>query len=87
MTDNSNLEPVDGGKVITNGDTRRKIGNALWALSILAGVVALFILFFPEVEFGTDYVTRAVAFVNALVSLLAGAFGFAVVRPNTPTSR
>lgn len=87
MTDISNLEPVDGGKVIPNGDTRRKIGNALWALSLLAGVVALFILFFPEVEFGTDYVTRAVAFVNALVSLLAGAFGLAVVRPNTPSSR
>lgn len=87
MTDNSNLEPVDGGKVISNGDTRRQIGNTLWALSLLAGVVALFILFFPEVEFGTDYITRAVAFVNALVSLLAGAFGFAVVRPNTPSSR
>lgn len=72
--------------VVSNSDTRRKIGNALWILSLLAGVVALFFAFFPEAAFGTDLPTRVVAFINALVSLLAGAFGLIVVRPNTPSA-
>lgn len=71
--------------VVYNSDTRRKIGNALWILALVAGVVALFFSFFPEAAFGTDIPSRAVSFINALVSLLAGSFGLAIVRPNTPT--
>ena len=70
--------------VVSNADTRRKIGNVLWILALVAGAASLFFSFFPEAAFGTDIPTRAIAFVNALVSLLAGAFGLAVVRPNTP---
>ena len=70
--------------VVSNSDTRRRIGNALWLLSLAAGVVALFFAFFPEAAFGTDVPTRVVAFINALVSLGAGSFGLIVVRPNTP---
>ena len=70
--------------VVQNSDTRRQIGTVLWYLSLAAGVVALFFAFFPEAAFGTDVPVRAVAFINALVSLGAGSFGLAVVRPNTP---
>lgn len=78
------LIQITPNTVVSNSDTRRKIGNALWILSLAAGVLALFFAFFPEAAFGTDIPTRVVAFINALVSLLAGAFGLIVVRPNTP---
>lgn len=77
---------VTPNTVIPNPDTRRRIGNVLWVLSLVAGVAALFFAFFPEAAFGTDLPDRIVAFVNALVSLVAGTFGIVVVRANTPTA-
>ena len=71
--------------VISNSDTRRKIGNVLWVMALVAGVATLFFGFFPEAAFGTDIPSRAVSFINALVSMLAGSFGLAIVRTNTPT--
>lgn len=82
MTDTIQITP---NTVIPDSDVRRRIGNVLWILSLLAGVAALFFAFFPEAAFGTDLPDRAIAFVNALVSLVTGTFGLVVVRSNTPT--
>lgn len=81
MTETIQITP---NVVVPDADVRRRIGVVLWLLSLLAGVASLFFLFFPEVAAGTDIPTRAVAFVNALVSLGTGSFGFAVTLPNTP---
>lgn len=70
--------------VIRNPDTRRKAGVTLYIVALIAGLAGLFFAFFPEAAFGTDIPTRAVAFVNAAVSLLAGGFGLIVSTPNVP---
>lgn len=74
--------PVDGGAVISNPDIRRYVGTALYVVSLVAGLVALFFGIFPEV--GGDVASRVLIFVNAAVSFLSGAFGIAVTLPNVP---
>ena len=68
----------------TAPDARRRIGVALYLVSLLAGVGALLFAFFPELAFGTDIPSRAIAFVNGVVSLLSGGFGLIVTTPNVP---
>lgn len=72
--------------VISNPDIRRYIGIALYIISLLAGVAALFLAFFPEFNAGNDTFVRAIAFINAVVSLVSGAFGIVVTFPNVPKS-
>lgn len=69
---------------IENPDTRRKLTTALSYTSLITAAAALFFMFFPEVMFGSDIPTRAIGFVNALVSMLTGAFSLTVLRPNIP---
>lgn len=68
--------------VIKNPDVRLWVGGVLYALSLLAAIAALFFSFFPEL--GSDVSMRSVSFMNALVALLAGAFGLIVTTPNVP---
>lgn len=70
--------------VIKNPDIRLWLGGSLFAISLLAAIAALFFSFFPELVAETDIPMRAVAFVNALVSLLSSAFGLVVSTPNVP---
>ena len=69
---------------IENPDTRRKLTTALGYTSLITAAVALFFMFFPEVMFGSDIPTRVIGFMNALVSMLTGAFSLTVLRPNIP---
>lgn len=80
------LEYITPNVVMPNPNSRRRLGNVLWVVSILVGVAALFFQFFPEAALGTDVPTRAIAFANSVVSLVTGAFGLVLVRPNTPTT-
>ena len=70
--------------VIKNPNVRRWLGGSLYGIGLLTGIAALFLLFFPEVEQGGDIPTRAIAFANAVVSILSNAFGVAVSTPNVP---
>lgn len=79
------LEYITPNTVVESPKTRRQIGNWLWVISLLAGIAALFFQFFPEAALGTDVPLRAISFANAVVSLVTGAFGLVIVRPNTPT--
>ena len=69
---------------IEDPDTRRSLSKTLFFVTILSGIAALFFQFFPEAAFGTDLPTRAIGFVNAVVSLVSGAFGLSVLVPNIP---
>ena len=69
---------------IEDPDTRRSLSKTLFFVTILTGIAALFFQFFPEAAFGTDIPTRAISFVNAVVSLVSGAFGLSVLVPNIP---
>ena len=69
---------------IENPDVRRSLSKTLFFVTILSGIAALFFQFFPEAAFGTDIPTRAISFVNAVVSLVSGAFGLSVLVPNIP---
>lgn len=80
----SNPTEITPNVVVSNPNTRRRIGVALYLVSLLAGVGALLFAFFPELAFGTDIPSRAIAFVNGVVSLLSGGFGLIVTTPNVP---
>lgn len=69
---------------IEDPDTRRSLSKTLFFVTILTGIAALFFQFFPEAAFGTDIPTRAISFINAVVSLVSGAFGLSVLVPNIP---
>ena len=69
---------------IEDPDVRRSLSKTLFFVTILSGIAALFFQFFPEAAFGTDIPTRAISFVNAVVSLVSGAFGLSVLVPNIP---
>lgn len=69
---------------IEDPDVRRSLSKTLFFVTILSGIAALFFQFFPEAAFGTDLPTRAISFVNAVVSLVSGAFGLSVLVPNIP---
>lgn len=69
---------------IEDPDVRRSLSKTLFFITILSGIAALFFQFFPEAAFGTDLPTRAIGFVNAVVSLVSGAFGLSVLVPNIP---
>lgn len=73
--------------VIKNRSIRLWLGVALFTLSLLTGIAALFFSFFPELAYGTDIPTRVIGFVNGVGSILAGAFGIVVTTPNVPTGR
>lgn len=77
-------EEITPNVVIPDPRVRRGIGVALYCMSLLAGVAALFFAFFPEASMGTDIPDRAIAFTIALVSLLSGGFGLVVTAPNIP---
>ncbi|MDF2915890.1 MAG: hypothetical protein K0S70_107 [Microbacterium sp.] len=81
----ASVDQITPNVVVSNPNTRRKIGVGFWIASLLAGAAGLLFAFFPEIAMGTDVPTRAVALVNSLVSLGTGAFGFALVMPNTPS--
>jgi len=70
--------------VIRNPQVRLGLGIGLYLLSVLAGVSALVVAFFPEIAAGTDIPTRLIGLVNAVVSLVSGAFGLVVTVPNVP---
>lgn len=70
--------------VMPNPNARRRLGVALWVLNLAAGIAGLFFAFFPEATFGTDIPARAIAFTNALVSIVSAAFGLIVTTPNVP---
>lgn len=76
--------PVDEtpNVVLANPDARRYIGAALYGISLIAGLAALYFGVFPEV--GGDVASRVLLFVNSAVSFLSGAFGIAVTLPNVP---
>ena len=69
---------------IEDPDVRRSLSKTLFFITILSGIAALFFQFFPEAAFGTDLPTRAISFVNAVVSLVSSAFGLSVLVPNIP---
>lgn len=69
---------------IEDPDTRRSLSKTLFFVTILTGIAALFFQFFPEAAFGTDIPTRAISFINAVVSLVSGAFGLSILVPNIP---
>ena len=69
---------------IEDPDVRRSLSKTLFFVTILTGIAALFFQFFPEAAFGTDIPTRAISFINAVVSLVSGAFGLSVLVPNIP---
>ena len=69
---------------IEDPDVRRSLSKTLFFVTILSGIAALFFQFFPEAAFGTDIPTRAISFVNAVVSLVSSAFGLSVLVPNIP---
>lgn len=78
-------EPTDTPNVVIESPTaRRALTNTLGIVSIISAVAALFFSFFPEAAFGTDVPLRAIGFANGVVSLLAGTYNLAVVRPNIP---
>ena len=81
----SNQFPTETPNVgIEDPDTRRLLAKTLFFITILTGISSLFFQFFPEAAFGTDIPTRAISFVNAVVSLVSGAFGLSVLVPNIP---
>lgn len=72
---------------IEDPDTRRSLAKTLFFITVLTGIASLFFQFFPEAALGTDLPTRAIAFINAAVSLLSGSFGLSVLVPNIPSNR
>lgn len=87
MTDNTPTpapDEITPNVVISNPATRRRLGIALYIVSIITGIATLFFLFFPEAALGTDLPERVIAFVTAVVTLLSGAFGLTVTTPNVP---
>jgi len=70
--------------VIENTNVRLWLGAALFIVSLLTGIAALFFNFFPELAYGTDIPTRVIGFINSVASILAGAFGIVVTTPNVP---
>ena len=85
MSTNNEQLPTETPNVrIEDPDTRRSLAKTLFFITILTGIASLFFQFFPEAAFGTDIPTRAISFVNAVVSLVSGAFGLSVLVPNIP---
>lgn len=81
-TTSNDTTAVTPNVVVSNPNTRRYAGVALYIVAVVAGLAALFFGIFPEV--GGDVANRALLFVNAAVSFLSGAFGIAVTLPNIP---
>ncbi|GAB2567564.1 hypothetical protein [Leucobacter ruminantium] len=77
-------EEITPNVVIPDPAVRRRVGVALYLVSLAAGLATLLFAFFPELAAGTDIPTRAVAFVTAAVTLLSSAFGLVVTLPNVP---
>lgn len=79
------MSDITPNVVISNPDTRRKLGNTLYVISVIVGVGTLFFGIFPELAGSVD-VGRIITFVTGAVSILSGAFGLSVTRPNIPQS-
>jgi len=73
--------------IIRNREVRAVLGGTLFLVGLLASIAALLFAFFPELAYGTDIPARAIAFVNAVTSFLASAFGLVVSTPNVPRVR
>lgn len=81
----SHAAPTDTPNVVIESPSIRKgIGAALYAVSLLAGIATLVTASFPELTTGAIDPNRIITLVNAIISLLAGSFGFAVTLPNVP---
>jgi hypothetical protein len=77
--------PSDTPNVVVSNPTARKvIGAALYTLALLSGIASIVLGFWPELASIEPDPSRVIATVNAIVSLLAGAFGFVVTIPNVP---
>lgn len=72
--------------VIPNGNARYIIGAGLYVISLIAGAASIVLGFWPELASLEPDPARVIATVNAIVSLLAGAFGITVTLPNVPRS-
>lgn len=70
--------------VISNPNARKIVGGILYGLSLLSGIGSIVLGFWPELSSIEPDPARVIATVNAVVSLLAGAFGFVVTIPNVP---
>lgn len=69
---------------IKNPEIRFQISLWLFLVGLVAAIAAVFFSFFPELAFGTDLPTRIIGFTNAVLSLIANAFGLTVLVPNIP---
>lgn len=70
--------------VIENSNVRFILGAILFVMGLASGIAALFFLFFPELVGDAEIPTRAISFVNAVISFLSNAFGISVLLPNIP---
>ena len=70
--------------VIKNSNIRFVLGAILFGAGLLSGIASLFYLFFPELAGDAEIPTRAIAFLNAVISFLSNAFGISVFLPNVP---
>lgn len=82
----SHVNPIITPNVVISSTTARKvIGGILYGISILSGAASIVLGFWPELASLEPDPARVVATVNAIVSLVAGSFGFAVTIPNVPS--
>jgi len=83
MADHVSSTPTETPNVvITDPDTRRRVGNVLYVVLVVAAAASLFFAVFPELE--GLYFDRVLFFVNSLVMLIGASFGIFVTRPNVP---
>lgn len=85
MNDNNQFPTETPNVGIEDPDVRRSLSKTLFFITILTGLASLFFQFFPEAALGTDIPTRAIAFINASVSLVTGSFGLSVLVRNIPS--
>lgn len=80
------LPTLTPNAVIPSGNVRFALGATLYAVSLLTGVASIVLGFWPELASLEPDPARIIATVNAVVSLLSGAFGITVTLPNVPRS-
>lgn len=68
--------------VLSNPDTRRKLGGALYVIAVVVGIVSYF-LAGVELPIDLDFWSSRVL---GAISILSGAFGLGVTLPNIPKS-
>lgn len=78
------MSDITPNVVISDPGARKWVGGILYTLSILSGAASIVLGFWPELASLQPDPARIIATINALISLAAGAFGFAVTIPNVP---